>query len=111
LGHPHFVEHQPLERRRVLVVLGVGEHLGIAAWPVLGEQHGDVHHPEVFARIDTARFGLTRPEDLLQGAVTPVLREDYTILPNGRVVIVLGDAHSVVDPVVGQGANSASYSA
>ena len=69
------------------------------------------HHPEVFARVDTARFGLTRPEDLLQGAVLPVLREDYAVLPNGRVVIALGDAHSVVDPVVGQGANSASYSA
>ncbi len=68
-------------------------------------------HPEVFERIDTARFGLTGPEDLLQGAVTPVLREDYAVLPNGRVAIALGDAHSVVDPVVGQGANSASYSA
>ena len=30
-----------------------------------------VHHPQVFQRIDTARFGLTGPEDLLQGAVTP----------------------------------------
>jgi 2-polyprenyl-6-methoxyphenol hydroxylase-like FAD-dependent oxidoreductase len=69
-----------------------------------------VHHPQVFERIDTARFGLTGPEDLLQGAVTPVLREDYAVLPNGRVAIALGDAHSVVDPVVGQGANSASYS-
>src|SRR5262249_2842879 len=39
------------------------------------------HHPEVFERVDTARFGLTRPDDLLQGAVTPVLREDYAILP------------------------------
>ncbi|HUN30647.1 MAG TPA: styrene monooxygenase/indole monooxygenase family protein [Trebonia sp.] len=69
------------------------------------------HHPEVFERVEVRRFGLTRPEDLLQGAVTPVLREDYVVLPNGRVVIALGDAHSVVDPVVGQGANSASYSA
>jgi hypothetical protein len=69
------------------------------------------HHPRVFERVDAARFGLTRPEDLLQGAVTPVLREDYAILPNGRVAIALGDAHSVVDPVVGQGANSASCSA
>ena len=69
------------------------------------------HHPQVFARVDGARFGLTRPEDLLQGAVPPVLREDYAVLPNGRVVIALGDAHSVVDPVVGQGANSASDSA
>jgi hypothetical protein len=24
-------------------------------------------HPQVFERIDTARFGLTGPEDLLQG--------------------------------------------
>ena len=70
-----------------------------------------VHHPEVFERVNAARFGLTRPEDLLQGAVTPVLREDYAVLPNGRIVMALGDAHSVVDPVVGQGANSASYSA
>jgi hypothetical protein len=69
------------------------------------------HHPEVFARIDTSLFGLTGPDDLLQGAVLPVLREDYALLPNGRVAIALGDAHSVVDPVVGQGANSASYSA
>jgi 2-polyprenyl-6-methoxyphenol hydroxylase-like FAD-dependent oxidoreductase len=69
------------------------------------------HHPQVFERVDVARFGLTRPEDLLQGAVTPVLREDYAVLPNGKVAIALGDAHSVVDPVVGQGANSASYSA
>jgi 2-polyprenyl-6-methoxyphenol hydroxylase-like FAD-dependent oxidoreductase len=69
------------------------------------------HHPDVFERVDIARFGLTRPEDLLQGAVTPVLREDYVVLPNGRVVIALGDAHSVMDPIVGQGANSASCSA
>ena len=40
-----------------------------------------------------------------------MLREDYAVLPNGKVAIALGDAHSVVDPVVGQGANSASYSA
>jgi hypothetical protein len=56
------------------------------------------HHPEVFARIDPARFGLTGPDDLLQGAVLPVLREDYAVLPNGRVVIALGDAHSPTGP-------------
>ncbi|HWL60500.1 MAG TPA: styrene monooxygenase/indole monooxygenase family protein [Microbacteriaceae bacterium] len=69
-----------------------------------------VHHPTVFARIDETSFQLTRPEDLLQGAVTPVLREDYRVLPNGKVVIAAGDVHSVLDPVIGQGANSASYS-
>jgi 2-polyprenyl-6-methoxyphenol hydroxylase-like FAD-dependent oxidoreductase len=70
-----------------------------------------VHHPEVFERVEVARFKLTGPDDLLQGAVTPVLRKDYTVLPNEAIAIALGDAHSVVDPVVGQGANSASYSA
>jgi 2-polyprenyl-6-methoxyphenol hydroxylase-like FAD-dependent oxidoreductase len=82
-----------------------------AAFERLVLEKARTYHPEVFERIDTARFGLTGPEDLLQGAVTPVLREDYAVLPNGRVAIALGDAHSVVDPVVGQGANSASYSA
>ena len=69
------------------------------------------HHPQTFARVDPARFRLTRPQDLLQGAVTPVVREDYVRLPNGRYAISVGDAHTVVDPVIGQGANSASYSA
>ena len=69
-----------------------------------------VHHPTVFERVDEASFALTRPEDLLQGAVTPVLRNDFRVLPNGKVVIAAGDVHSVLDPVVGQGANSASYS-
>jgi 2-polyprenyl-6-methoxyphenol hydroxylase-like FAD-dependent oxidoreductase len=69
-----------------------------------------VHHPTVFERVDEANFTLTRPDDLLQGAVTPVLRNDFRVLPNGKVVIAAGDVHSVLDPVVGQGANSASYS-
>src|ERR1700733_14476451 len=82
-----------------------------AAFERLGLAKVRVHHPEALARIATHRLGLPPPQDLLQGAVTPVLREDYTVLPNGSVAIALGDAHSVVDPVVGQGANSASYSA
>ncbi|WAL66849.1 monooxygenase [Amycolatopsis cynarae] len=69
------------------------------------------HHPATFERIDPARFHLTGPLDLLQGAVLPAVREDYARLPNGRYVIALGDAHTVVDPVIGQGANCASYSA
>ena len=32
-------------------------------------------------------------------------------LANGRYAIALGDAHVVVDPVVGQGANAASFAA
>ncbi|WP_007026782.1 styrene monooxygenase subunit StyA [Saccharomonospora iraqiensis] len=69
------------------------------------------HHPTTFERIDHRRFRLTRPLDLLQGALVPTVREDWVRLPNGRYAIALGDAHVVVDPVVGQGANSASYSA
>lgn len=69
------------------------------------------HFPRVFERIDPARFRLTRPNDLLQGGLTPTVREDYVRLPNGRYALSLGDMHTVVDPLVGQGANSASYSA
>ncbi|TNC22707.1 styrene monooxygenase subunit StyA [Amycolatopsis alkalitolerans] len=69
------------------------------------------YHPATFARIDPAAFHLTGPLDVLQGAVLPSVREDYTRLPNGRYVVAVGDAHVVVDPVIGQGANCASYSA
>ncbi|MFD7922621.1 styrene monooxygenase/indole monooxygenase family protein [Streptomyces sp. NPDC059740] len=69
------------------------------------------HHPDVFARIDPAGFRLTGPLDLLQGSVVPTVRADHARLPNGRYALAVGDAHTVVDPIVGQGANSASHSA
>ncbi|PXY31335.1 styrene monooxygenase subunit StyA [Prauserella muralis] len=69
------------------------------------------HHPTVFERIEPGRFRLTSPQDLLQGSVVPTEREDYIRLPNGRYTVAVGDVHTVVDPVVGQGANCASYSA
>ncbi|WP_031465638.1 styrene monooxygenase/indole monooxygenase family protein [Sciscionella sediminilitoris] len=69
------------------------------------------HHPTVFERIDQSRFALMRPGDMLQGAVRPVVREDYRLLEDGTVVLALGDAHATVDPVTGQGANSASFEA
>jgi len=69
------------------------------------------HYPMCFERIDTASFRLQGPTDLLQGALTPVVREDYVPLDNGSFALAMGDAHCVVDPVNGQGANSASYSA
>jgi len=69
------------------------------------------HHPYTFERVDESSFGLTGPLDLLQGAVTPVVREDFARLANGRFALAVGDAHVAVDPVVGQGANLASYSA
>ena len=55
--------------------------------------------------------GLWSGRDLLQGALTPIVREDYARLSSGRYALAMGDAHTVVDPMMGQGANSASYSA
>jgi 2-polyprenyl-6-methoxyphenol hydroxylase-like FAD-dependent oxidoreductase len=69
------------------------------------------HFPVVFDRIDTTEFGVMGPKDILQGALTPIVREDYVRLPSGTYALAMGDTHVVVDPVIGQGANSASYSA
>ena len=69
------------------------------------------HYPMCFERVDPASFCLQGPTDLLQGALTPVVRQDYVRLGTGTFALAMGDAHCVVDPVNGQGANSASYSA
>ena len=69
------------------------------------------HYPMCFERVDSATFGLQGTRDLLQGALTPVVRQDYVRLESGTFALAMGDAHCVVDPVNGQGANSASYSA
>jgi 2-polyprenyl-6-methoxyphenol hydroxylase-like FAD-dependent oxidoreductase len=69
------------------------------------------HHPSVYDRIDMARFGLQQPHDLLQGGVVPTVRRTSVDLGDGKLAIAVGDVHSVVDPVIGQGANIASYSA
>ena len=69
------------------------------------------HYPACFERVDIASFRLQGPTDLLQGALTPVVRKDYVRLESGKYALAMGDAHCVVDPVNGQGANSASYSA
>jgi hypothetical protein len=69
------------------------------------------HYPMCFERVDRDSFGLQGARDLLQGALTPVVRQDYVRLDSGTFALAMGDAHCVVDPVNGQGANSASYSA
>jgi 2-polyprenyl-6-methoxyphenol hydroxylase-like FAD-dependent oxidoreductase len=69
------------------------------------------HYPMCFERVEEDAFGLQGPTDLLQGALTPVVRQDYIRLGSGKFAVAMGDAHCVVDPVNGQGANSASYSA
>jgi 2-polyprenyl-6-methoxyphenol hydroxylase-like FAD-dependent oxidoreductase len=69
------------------------------------------HYPMAAERVDADAFGLWSGRDLLQGALTPIVREDYARLGSGRYALAMGDSHTVVDPMMGQGANSASYSA
>jgi 2-polyprenyl-6-methoxyphenol hydroxylase-like FAD-dependent oxidoreductase len=69
------------------------------------------HAPVVYERVDQQHFGLTRPLDLLQGAITPTVRRGYAALDGGRYVVALGDVHVLNDPILGQGANAASQAA
>jgi hypothetical protein len=69
------------------------------------------HHPYTYNRIDTHRFGLAQPLDLLQGALVPTVRQSSVAFDGDKYAIALGDVHSVVDPLMGQGANIASYAA
>jgi hypothetical protein len=69
------------------------------------------HAPVLYARVDPQAFGLTRPLDLCHAAITPTVRRGYAQLPNGRLVVALGDTHVVNDPLTGQGANAASHAA
>ena len=49
--------------------------------------------------------------DLGYAAITPTVRHGFVQLSNGRYTVALGDAHVVIDPITGQGANSASHAA
>ena len=69
------------------------------------------YNPVLFERIDTAAFGAVGPQDVLQGAVTPVVRKSHAKLDDGTFAIALGDAHVTIDPVCGLGANAASAAA
>ena len=72
----------------------------------------EAHHPTVFRRIDRQAFDLANgPNDLLQGGVTPTVRQSHVSLGGGKLAIALGDVQAVVDPLCGQGANMASYAA
>jgi 2-polyprenyl-6-methoxyphenol hydroxylase-like FAD-dependent oxidoreductase len=68
------------------------------------------HFPPVFERTDTSSFGLTRPSSIVQGAIVPTVRRSVAMLDGGTCAIAVGDAHVALDPLVGQGANSASFS-
>ncbi|GAB3200252.1 FAD-dependent oxidoreductase [Nocardioides hungaricus] len=69
------------------------------------------HYPQTAERVDATSFGVRSPRDVFAGAVAPALRHGSTYLPSGRLAVALGDAHVLVDPVMGQGANIAAYSA
>jgi hypothetical protein len=69
------------------------------------------HAPAIHARADPGSFGVARPLDVGHVAITPTVRRGYARLPGGRVVLSLGDAHVVMDPITGQGANKASHAA
>jgi 2-polyprenyl-6-methoxyphenol hydroxylase-like FAD-dependent oxidoreductase len=69
------------------------------------------HAPSIYGRVDPTGFGLTRPSDLLQGAITPTVREAWASLDDGRFAVAIGDAWVVNDPIVGQGANLGSHCA
>ncbi len=70
------------------------------------------HYPTCAERIDEKEFDLANgPLDILQGGVTPTVRNSHVLLDNGKYALALGDVHAVVDPVLGQGANMASYAA
>src|SRR5262249_23035101 len=69
------------------------------------------HAPTIYARIDPAQFEPRRPQDVIQGAVVPTVRQAYAQLENGKYVIAVGDAHVLNDPIIGQGANTGIDSA
>ena len=56
------------------------------------------HFPMLRERVDAGAFALQGPDDILQGALTPVMREDWVRLDGGRYAIAVGDVHCLVDP-------------
>ena len=69
------------------------------------------HAPAIHERANPREFAVARPLDLCYAAITPAVRRGFVTLANGRHAIALGDAHVVIDPITGQGANSASHAA
>ena len=64
--------------------------------------------PALHARVDPAEFGVTDARDILQGALTPVIRRPFCEVAPGRFVVAVGDAYVTNDPIAGQGANLGS---
>jgi Styrene monooxygenase A putative substrate binding domain len=66
------------------------------------------HASPIYERVDPKEFGVLRPLDVLQGAITPTVRNGYASLGNGKFAMALGDMHILNDPIIAQGANAAS---
>jgi hypothetical protein len=66
------------------------------------------HAPPIYHLVDPETFCVTRPQNILQGAITPTARRGYAPLGNGKFALAIGDAHIVNDPLLGQGANLAA---
>ena len=64
--------------------------------------------PIIYERVNLKEFGVTRPLDVLQGAITPTVRRGYVSLGNGKFAMAVGDVHMLHDPIIAQGANNAS---
>jgi hypothetical protein len=58
--------------------------------------------------VDWDVFSTVGPRYDIAGALTPTVRRPFAQLDNGRWVLAVGDVHTVNDPLLGQGANSAS---
>lgn len=58
-----------------------------------------------------ASVQLTDANGILSGRVTPTVRNPSLTLPSGRLVMGLGDAVMVNDPITGQGSNNATKGA
>ncbi|HKA17584.1 MAG TPA: styrene monooxygenase/indole monooxygenase family protein [Blastocatellia bacterium] len=66
------------------------------------------HAPPIYERVNPKEFGVTRPLDVIQGAITPTVRRGYAPLGKGKFAMALGDVHMLHDPIIAQGANNAS---
>lgn len=69
------------------------------------------HAPDIYRRTDPHEFRLSRPLDHCYAAITPTVRQGFAQLPSGRHVLAIGDAHVIIDPITGQGANNATHAA
>jgi hypothetical protein len=66
------------------------------------------HHPTTYDRIDTTRFDLAQPSDLLQGGVVPTVRNTVVEFDGGKCAIALGDVHFQLRRVLRLRGNTAS---